>query len=661
MFQNKIEQSKTAFFWDILLGTYSPQLPHPQFNEINKTSVDQPQYRTLKMDIPRTRSQLLQPQMHSILEKIIVYFCQQENVSYKQGMNEIFAVVAVFNESGLSWEKVYEYARKIILDNNFFKDEEFLSLQVAFQWINLLLKFHDYQLYDYLDKNLLSPELYATPWLLTLFANKMSLECTYLLWEMLYIKKDQLMIYFFVVAVLIYFRQKLLSIDSSLLPQTLSGIYIDNVEIVKNIYKKAVDLKLNTPQSACIPQKIFDLPKEELKILMDYYEQLHCLTIHYTESLKLEPNYCKLCSNNGCVQCRIIRMPPEMKCFIYSNKHLQELVQYVGGPIKQYKLVDKVQNELNSIQIVKYSKLQQEQQISKSYICFQQQQQSSYQNTEEDTISTRSYNSFYNSQIIVPFKFNKLQLQQQLQKQPDDQFDSIRSQEPQNIQQSISYRQSSIIESNILQNIHLNNASPIEIQPLILKKDSRTNSLKQDPIKRYENKGLFKKMIVEINQFNNLKFNIFRCKLIGTQKQRILILNPGFICLVKDDKQVYSKLQGIQQMKSKISQKTEQQIQVISIQYLYYMVFLKRISSKRQNSNVISFYFKQPIVNSQQNFNHYFFNLFKEFHMTVDDDYINDAKKLIKTEYKITLEMITTQEAQNCIEMGKQYYKQCQF
>ena len=34
---------------------------------------------------------------------------------------------------------------------------------------------------------------------------------------------------------------------------------------------RAVDLKLNTPSSACIPNKIFDLPKEELKILMDYY------------------------------------------------------------------------------------------------------------------------------------------------------------------------------------------------------------------------------------------------------------------------------------------------------------------------------------------------------------------------------------------------------
>ncbi|CAK65326.1 unnamed protein product (macronuclear) [Paramecium tetraurelia] len=660
MFQNKIEQSKTAFFWDILLGTYSPQLPHPSLNEINKTLVDQPQYRTLKMDIPRTRSQLLQPQMHGILEKIIVFFCQQENISYKQGMNEIFAVVAVFNESGLSWEKIYEYSRKIILDNNFFKDEEFLPLQVAFQWINLLLKFHDFQLYDYLDKNLLSPELYATPWLLTLFANKMSLECTYLLWEMLYIKKDQLMIYFFVIAVLIYFRQKLLSIDSSLLPQTLSGIYIDNVETVKNIYKKAVDLKLNTPSSACIPCKIFDLPKEEIKILMDYYSQLDCLTLHFTESLKLETNQCHFCSNNGCAQCRVVRMPPEMKCFIQSNKHLQELVQYVGGPIKQCKIVDKVQNLQNIIQIIRYSKFQYEQYIQQSYVCFQQ-QQSSHQNTEEDTISTRSQNSFYNSQIIVPFKFNKLQLQQQLQKQPDDQFDSIRSQEQTNQQQSSSYRQSSIMESNVLQNIHLNNSSPIEIQPLILKKDSRTNSLKQDPIKRYENKGLFKKVIMEINQLNNIKFHIFRCKLIGTQKQRILIINQGFICLVKEDNSIYSRLQGIQQLKSKQSLKTEQQSQSISIQYLYYMIFLKRISSKRLNSNVISFYFKQPIVNSQQNINHRFFNLFKEFHVIIDDDYINEAKRMIKTEYKITLEMLTTQEAQNCIEMGKQYYKQCQF
>lgn len=82
-----------------------------------------------------------------------------------------------------------------------------------FSWINLLLKFHDYELYEYLERNMLSPELYATPWILTLFANKMNLECTYLLWEILYIKNDNLMIYFIVVAVLLVFRDKILSVD----------------------------------------------------------------------------------------------------------------------------------------------------------------------------------------------------------------------------------------------------------------------------------------------------------------------------------------------------------------------------------------------------------------------------------------------------------------
>lgn len=49
-------------------------------------------------------------------------------MSYKQGINEIFGVVAIFNQHGLPWEKVYEYGRKIIMDNNFFKDQEFISL-----------------------------------------------------------------------------------------------------------------------------------------------------------------------------------------------------------------------------------------------------------------------------------------------------------------------------------------------------------------------------------------------------------------------------------------------------------------------------------------------------------------------------------------------------
>jgi hypothetical protein len=87
-------------------------------------------------------------------------------------LNEIFGVVAVFSNVGLPWEKVWEYGRAIIMNytNNFFQDEEFLSLQCTFTYLNLLLKFHDYQLWESLFNYMLPPELYATPWVLTLFA-----------------------------------------------------------------------------------------------------------------------------------------------------------------------------------------------------------------------------------------------------------------------------------------------------------------------------------------------------------------------------------------------------------------------------------------------------------------------------------------------------------
>lgn len=65
---------------------------------------------------------------------------------------------------------------------------------------------------------MLSPELYATPWILTLLANKMSLECTMLFWEAYFARREQILIYFIVVAILITYKHKLTTIDPSFLP-----------------------------------------------------------------------------------------------------------------------------------------------------------------------------------------------------------------------------------------------------------------------------------------------------------------------------------------------------------------------------------------------------------------------------------------------------------
>ena len=52
----------------------------------------------------------------------------------------------------------------------FFNDEEFLSLQCELIILKLLLRYHDPELGLYLEKNHMTPELYATPWILTFFA-----------------------------------------------------------------------------------------------------------------------------------------------------------------------------------------------------------------------------------------------------------------------------------------------------------------------------------------------------------------------------------------------------------------------------------------------------------------------------------------------------------
>ena len=62
----------------------------------------------------------------------------------------------------------------------------------------------------------MSPQLYATPWFITLFASKCS----------------------FIVAVVITYRELLLKSDEAILPQRITSIKIENIEIFKNIVER---------------------------------------------------------------------------------------------------------------------------------------------------------------------------------------------------------------------------------------------------------------------------------------------------------------------------------------------------------------------------------------------------------------------------------------
>ncbi|KAM3135450.1 hypothetical protein pb186bvf_012469 [Paramecium bursaria] len=568
---------RRAFFWDILLGTYSPSVDHISEEDLLNTQLNLPEQRTIQMDVPRTRPQQIPQKNHKFLELMITKFCKTEKLSYKQGINEIFGVVCIFGEQGLQWTKVYEYGRKIIQDNNFFKDKEFNSLQTAFQFINMLLRFHDVELFEYLNSQSLTPELYATPWILTIFSNKMSIDCTLLLWESLFTKRDQLLVYFLVISILITYRQKLLSIDVSFLPQTLTGIYIDQVSDLKKIFHKAIDLKLNTPQSGMVPERLFDLTKFQLQQLQ--YDNMY---IKPAELIKLMKKKCTNCNQKGCQQCRPKTIPQEMRHFISQNKLLQEMVEYQGGIQKTYKIFEQqpLEKQENTIIVISNMDCDYEDVVIKhNYVCFLEGGTLAYQQEtleDDDTQSTSSQGSGVSSQIIIPFKsqmLNKVILQQQPKRAPEESvgFETVTD------------------EQNKHPNYDL-------VEPLIIvKKESRISSLhKKDPQIRYQKLGLLRQISLQVQKlYQFLKihpFQVYKVKIYGSQKPRILILSQENLILLKWDHYVWNVLEQFNTL-NPAHLDLQYKVQIKS---MFYTIFLKKITSKKLNSSVISFYYKQP-------------------------------------------------------------------
>lgn len=83
-------------------------LCEPNISEFSlDTELDLPNQRTITMDVIRTRSDFLTDNEKFLLEKLLTFYCKNEKVSYKQGMNEIFAPFLLLNRQGISLHICY--------------------------------------------------------------------------------------------------------------------------------------------------------------------------------------------------------------------------------------------------------------------------------------------------------------------------------------------------------------------------------------------------------------------------------------------------------------------------------------------------------------------------------------------------------------------------
>ena len=124
-------------------------------------------------DRTRTLERKIQFSFVEYSEYIITYYCQKHNFKYKQGLNEIVGpFVLIKQKLNISFSKLYNlfvaFVDKFL--TNYFLEDEFFSLQSSLSLLNILLNYHDPEIKIILDNSYLTPEVYATSWILTVFA-----------------------------------------------------------------------------------------------------------------------------------------------------------------------------------------------------------------------------------------------------------------------------------------------------------------------------------------------------------------------------------------------------------------------------------------------------------------------------------------------------------
>ena len=297
--------------------------------------------KIIKGDIERTKvlESIYMSSFKDYLYQFIIYYVNKNKILYKQGLNEIAGPFILLKfKLKLSFTKIYTMFTCFIdkFLTNYFLEKEFYSLKSSLSLINLLLKYHCPDIFLLFENALICPDLYATSWLLTLFANKCSLNFVYYLWDKLILFEDPLFIHFFIVAFLNKKKNKFFEIDSSGILSILSKLRINSLDEINEIIDTAIELRNNTPNSFYLFAKyleIFNYGSNNLKKLYEEYNPNNMLAMPIFESEVLNINYKDLigCSEQDCKNFIIKNKNNEKKdlCAFCKNRYLKQQLYYI--------------------------------------------------------------------------------------------------------------------------------------------------------------------------------------------------------------------------------------------------------------------------------------------------------------------------------------------
>ena len=290
--------------------------PIRDFSKIDDSEILNEKYcdpkirRLIKGDIERTRVQecIYFPSFKDYCIQFISYYLAENKILYKQGLNEITGPFILLKyKLSISFTTLYKmfvcFIDKYL--TNYYLETEFFSLRSSLALINLLLKYHDPKLYSLFEDSLITPDLYATSWILTLFSNKCPLDVIYHLWDKLILFDDNLILHFFIVSFLIINREIFMDSECAMIPSKLSQLHIMDIEKVDEILTQAMDLRDKTPNSFYLFSDYLEIFVYNSKYLKSCYEKygpnkIMCMPIFPSDLFYITYKNLIGCSNENC-------------------------------------------------------------------------------------------------------------------------------------------------------------------------------------------------------------------------------------------------------------------------------------------------------------------------------------------------------------------------
>ena len=318
---------------------------------LNEEYNDAKVIKIIKGDIDRTRvtESIYMHSFKDYVYQIIIHYIKHFGIPYKQGLNEVAGPFVLLKyKLNISLDRVYKlfvcFIDKFL--TNYFRENDFYSLKSTFCLVNLLLRYHDPQLFHLFEHCIVLPELYAMSWVMTLFSSRCSLNVTYYLWNKLILFNDNLFSIFFIISLLILNREKYINHDSTIILSMLSQMEITEIDEINNILNLANQLRDKTPDSFYLLASkldIFTYNSKNLKVSYEKYnpQRMMALPIFAPELFCLTYKNIKGCPDENCENFLKIRKSSNLsKCIFCRNRQFKKKISYIIIDLRIFKKGD---------------------------------------------------------------------------------------------------------------------------------------------------------------------------------------------------------------------------------------------------------------------------------------------------------------------------------